>query len=114
MQCLLELLLLLQISENLPADSLQALHLPLALVHLPFQGLHTQRQLGTEKERGRGTGVRGEQRRSQVKTWTRRGGWSGGDEARQKRVKSRGSDTCVGLYGSSFVKKKKRAKAAER
>lgn len=54
MQCLLELLLLLQVPENLPADSLQALHLPLALVHLTFQGLHTQRQLGTERGRGRG------------------------------------------------------------
>lgn len=74
MQCLLELLLLLQVPENLPADSFQALHLPLALVHLTFQGLHPQRQLGTD--RGRGRGVRGEKRRSRVKTWTK------GDEAR--------------------------------
>lgn len=77
MQCLLELLLLLQVPENLPTDALQALHLPLALVHLTFQGLHPQGQLGTE--RGRGRGVRGTQRRSQVKTWTkgvwRRMGW---------------------------------------
>lgn len=54
MQCLLELLLLLQVPENFPADSLQALHLPLALVHLTLQGLHTERQLGTERGRGRG------------------------------------------------------------
>lgn len=59
MQCLLELLLLFQVSEKFPADSLQALHLQLALVHLTFQGLHSERQLGTESQ-----GFRGEQRRS--------------------------------------------------
>lgn len=72
MQGLLELLLLLQVPEDLPTDSLQALHLPLALVHLTFQGLHPQRQLGMERGGG-------EHRRSQVKTWTKgvwgRMGW---------------------------------------
>jgi len=58
-------LLLLQVPEDLTADSLQALHLPLAFVHLPFQGLNTQGQLGRERKR---KGVRGEQRRSQVRT----------------------------------------------
>ena len=60
---LLELLLLLQVSEHLAAHHLQALHLPLALVELPLQGLHTQRQLWTERE---SQGVRGEQSRSWV------------------------------------------------
>lgn len=53
-QRFLELLLLLQVPQDLPADSLQALHLPLALVHLPLQGLHAQRQLGTERGEARG------------------------------------------------------------
>ena len=67
-QRLLELLLLLQVPENLPADSLQALHLPLALVHLSFQGLHAQGQLGMKTGRGRGLeGNRGGHR------WRRRG-----------------------------------------
>lgn len=71
MQRLLQLLLLLQVSENLPADSLQALHLPLALVHLALQGFHPQGQLGVGERRGEAVGgVRGEQRRSQVKKWT--------------------------------------------
>lgn len=68
-QRLLELLLLLQVPENLPADSLQALHLPLALVHLSFQGLHAQGQLGMKTGRGRGLeGNRGGHR------WRRGGG----------------------------------------
>lgn len=62
MQCLLKLLLLLQVSENFPADALQTLHLPLALVHLPLQGFDSQGQLwerGEREEKGRGgEGVR--------------------------------------------------------
>lgn len=73
MQRLLKLLLLLQVSENLPADALQALHLPLALVHLPLQGFDSQGQLwegGEREEKGRGgEGVRGEHGRSE--------GWAG-------------------------------------
>lgn len=61
-QGLPQFLLLLQISENFAPDSLQALHLALALIHLTLQGLHAEGQLGTERQGG-GGGVSGEQRR---------------------------------------------------
>lgn len=55
-QGLPELLLLLQISENFPPDSLQALHLALALVHLPLQGLHAEGELGEDRQGLEGAG----------------------------------------------------------
>lgn len=57
-QGLPELLLLLQVSENFAPDSLQALDLALALIHLTLQGLDAEGELGVERQ-----GVRGEQRR---------------------------------------------------
>lgn len=56
MQRLPEFLLLLQVPENLPPDSLQALHLALALVHLALQGLHTEGELGKERQGLEGNG----------------------------------------------------------
>lgn len=69
------------------------LHLSLALVQLPLQGLHAQRQLGKERER---QGVRGERRRSPAKMQAWR-------EAGQAGVAGRGFHEYVGLQGSSFV-----------
>lgn len=55
-QRLPEFLLLLQVPENLSPDSLQALHLTLALVHLALQGLHTEGELGKERQGLEGNG----------------------------------------------------------
>lgn len=106
LQRLLELLLLLQVPEDLAADALQALHLPLALVHLPLQGLHAQRQLGTERERER-QGVRGDTEEVTGEVVRSRG-----EEAGQAGVKC-GVDGGMEEEVSYGQWKRKKAEAAE-